>query len=430
MLVIYCHRQSQRLSYAVSIVFDVVCKSTYKLTEDRDEFLRHDGPKIHYSKDTFEGIPGILPSGLLTDQFTLDKKPEKGIYKDVPHIFPNRNAFLPFDVFSAIFYMVSRYEEYGDFEPDRHGRFPMQQSTAYELGFHKKAIVHHWSKQLIDALFGQFPALVAEKNHYKFEIGMDIDNAYAYRHKNVFRTIGGLSLSILNPVEYINRLAVLTGNRQDPYDNYDYIFNVLSRNKTTLKTFFLCAAYGTYDKNITPGSKVYRHLVERAKNHGEIGLHPSYASNKRATLETELKTLSELSGKPLQMSRQHFLMLNFPKTYETLLKAGIKHDYSMGYAESAGFRAGIAVPFPFYNVKEDKTTDLIIHPFVFMESCYIHYQAIDIDEIKAEISAMIDEVKSVNGIFHAVWHNEYFGGKGGEKWKELFEYMLEQGSTT
>jgi hypothetical protein len=123
-------------------------------------------------------------------------------------------------------------------------------------------------------------------------------------------------------------------------------------------------------------------------------------------------------------------MLSFPKTYRALEKVGIKNDYSMGYAENAGFRAGIAIPFPFYNLEEEKTCELIVHPFAFMESCYIHYESLESEKIKSEISALIEEVKSVNGVFHAVWHNEYLGGKQGEKWKDLFEFMLKQGSAT
>ena len=429
MLVLFCDNISQRLIYTLSIVFDVVYKADYKLTDDKNEFLQHQGAKLSYSSEIFDGVPGIIPSEFLNDGSVIEGKPLHGTYNDITHLFPNEGAFLPFDVFASIFFMVSRYEEYGNFKPDQHGRFPLEQSLAHTLGIHKKAIAHHWCKQLADLLNQYYPDLVTNQKTYQFEVGMDIDNAFAYKHKNPFRTVGALIRSVLNPGEYAERLAVLTGNQKDPYDNYEYIFTTLSRHKTALKLFFLCARYGPYDKNISPSSKAFKKLVSVAQKYGEIGIHPSYSSNKNSTLENELKTLNKLSGNNIQSSRQHYLMIRFPTTYDALLKAGIKNDYSMGYAESAGFRAGMAMPYPFYHLKDEKTTDLIIHPFAFMESCYIHYQSLESDQIKSEISSMMDEVKSVNGVFHAVWHNEYLGGKHEEKWKEIFEFMLNQGST-
>ena len=49
-----------------------------------------------------------------------------------------------------------------------------------------------------------------------------------------------------------------------------------------------------------------------------------------------------------------------PQSYLDINNAGILEDYSMGYPEEPGFRAGIARPFYFYNISEDKQTNLKI----------------------------------------------------------------------
>ena len=66
-------------------------------------------------------------------------------------------------------------------------------------------------------------------------------------------------------------------------------------------------------------------------------------------------------------SRQHFLAFELPTTYLKLIQSGILEDYSMGYASHLGFRAGICSPFRFYNLLEEKETDLVVYPFQVMD---------------------------------------------------------------
>ncbi|NJO69236.1 MAG: hypothetical protein HC830_08110 [Bacteroidetes bacterium] len=61
-------------------------------------------------------------------------------------------------------------------------------------------------------------------------------------------------------------------------------------------------------------------------------------------------------------SRQHFLRLKFPGTYHRLMQEGITDDYSMGFHDKPGFRAGIAMPYPFYDLVNEKETTLTVHP--------------------------------------------------------------------
>ena len=48
-------------------------------------------------------------------------------WKGLPVFFQTTSdSDIPFDVFAASFFLVSRYEEYLEFQPDAHGRFPDQ----------------------------------------------------------------------------------------------------------------------------------------------------------------------------------------------------------------------------------------------------------------------------------------------------------------
>lgn len=57
-------------------------------------------------------------------------------WDEIPCFFPtSKNCFLPFDVFAASFYLLSRYEEYLPHLKDEHGRYPASESLAFKNGF-------------------------------------------------------------------------------------------------------------------------------------------------------------------------------------------------------------------------------------------------------------------------------------------------------
>ncbi len=104
-------------------------------------------------------------------------------------------------------------------------------------------------------------------------------------------------------------------------------------------------------------------------------------------------------------SRQHFVRMQFPDTYEALIKADISEDFSMGYASIAGFRASIASPFYFYNLKKEKETELIVYPFVFMDTTLSDYQNLPPEKYLEAVIPLIAETKAVDGTLVGIWHN-------------------------
>jgi hypothetical protein len=83
----------------------------------------------------------IISRILLKISFHL---PEMG--SECPLIFcDNQDSQLGFDVFAAIFWMLSRAEEYGSKQKDQHGRFISVQSLMHTLQSNKIPVVDYWS---------------------------------------------------------------------------------------------------------------------------------------------------------------------------------------------------------------------------------------------------------------------------------------------
>lgn len=431
-MLIYSNILNSRIEYTFRIVFNCLGKGDYSLTDSLEDFNAFQGPAINYSDLESKHPIQIRPNELMKSNRIENINLNISEYNSHLVFFSDpKGECLPYDPIASIFFLCSRYEEYQVYEPDEHNRFTEKNSVLYKWNVIKKPLAHYFFNDIIEVIRKHNAHYSIAVNDYSFIPSFDIDNAYAYRHKSLIRTVGGLLNSILSDfTEFKTRLNVLSGLQTDPYDTYDYIKSINEKFNVRPLFFILTSSKGHFDRNIKPHSKAFKTLILRLKKEGKIGLHPSYSSNNNfSQLNNEKKMLESVNQEHIIKSRQHFLKLKLPETYLKLIDIGIKDDFTMGYSGTGGFRAGICVPFPFYNLKEEKTTNLMIHPFCFMESTYQYYSKLDLDQIKEELSELIKEVKKVNGIFMPVWHNESLGEwtkwKG---WRSVFEYMYANAS--
>jgi hypothetical protein len=186
--------------------------------------------------------------------------------------------------------------------------------------------------------------------------------------------------------------------------------------------FFLSGDYGNFDVNYALKTRAFRKLLRTMSDDRQIGIHPSYRSNQSfEILKEEYDVFSEILGKRPEISRQHFLIVKMPETYNRIISLGIKHDYSMGFASRPGFRAGTSRPFRFYDLKNEKETDLTIHPFVMMDVTLRQYLKLDVAVAMEKVTDMSDKLRSVNGLFTLLWHNESLCNTGEWKgWDRVF----------
>jgi hypothetical protein len=141
------------------LVFHDLLKVDYHITTDIDEFQSSDIPKFIYGEKAFSDDLFFNSSGLLfdrgVDNIELESFDHNGINAFFP-VFDNQSA-LPFDVFSAIFYLVSRYEEYQPFVRDGHGRFTANLSRSAELGILDKPVVNIWALEIKKIILDKYP---------------------------------------------------------------------------------------------------------------------------------------------------------------------------------------------------------------------------------------------------------------------------------
>ena len=424
-IVIFSPKINTRLKYTCDVLFKSVLAIDYKLIDDLNS---QDKPHINYSDDKLSETLSIKPHALL---FEADIKPQNIIvtYKnDIPFFFKTSDTqVIDYDIFASTFYMASRYEEYLPFTPDKHGRFKVESSVAYKAGFLHLPVIHLWAETLKEALNVQFPDIQFPKQTFKQINTIDIDVAYAFKGKPWIRQVGNILKSAVtfNFKELKYRWNYWV-NGVDYLDTYDYIIHLAKSSQKPLIFFFEVGKYSKNDRNI-PLNNVYKTLIKRLSTVGSIGIHPSYQSNVKTDQLPELiQSLSNVVDQKITKSRQHFLLLTFPETYERLIANGISEDYSMGFSDKIGFRAGLCVPFPFFNLKTNEQRPLTIIPFQVMDGTLKDYMNLSISEAKEETLKLKQQVENIGGTFVSIFHNSSLTDSGEwEGWLEVYEAMIE-----
>ncbi|MGC9152012.1 MAG: polysaccharide deacetylase family protein [Microbacter sp.] len=431
-LLIYTPYITTRIQYVVNYLFVDYLQWECRLTESISDLHAYDGLKLAYATTPVEHVKRIWQHPLLLEQTVRPQTIDLFEWENgLPAFFKTDDAdtFIPFDLFAASFYLLTRYEEYISNETDRFGRFKPEQSTAFRGGFLKRPLVNHWMVHLSKKLTGEDDFEACSSRRFSYLATYDIDHAFLFRHKGIYMNLGGFlkDLSKGNLKQSKHRLLTVSRFQKDPYDAYDFLFTLNKRFKLNPYYFILCAEKRSkYDRNIPLANKAFDRLLNRLKQHGIIGLHPSFmAGNNLSMIDTEKKSLESAIQLPVRWSRQHFLLLKFPDTYRALEASGITTDFTMGYAAYPGFRASVSTAYLFFDLPRNRVTSLRIQPFAYMDATLHDYLNLSPQEAEAVIRGLIDEVKAVRGEFVSLWHNNALSNHGKWcGWKAVYYHSL------
>lgn len=431
MLSIYTPQVTNRIRYTFDLFFKELLDIPYQLISNRDQFFATPHPKFSYDQNPVADELCFGAVYLLFEKGVKLHEMEIGECEGITTIFNlshQNEGCLPFDPFAAAFYFVSRYEEYLPHVKDQFSRFPAKESLAFKHGFLQKPVVNHYAVMVKKKLQERYPEMQFPQKEFAFIPTYDIDSAYAYLNKGVIRNFAGLlkSLLELDLATFTDRVKVLSKMKKDPFDSYEWLHDFHKKHDLKPVYFFLVGDYDEYDKNISLNIAQFRELITSIADIAEVGIHPSFASNSDiAKLKKELAGLSQTLKRDIRKSRQHFLKLEMPETYQNLIEQGVTDDYTMGFATQTGFRAGICSSFYFYNLESENKTGLRIHPFAVMDATLNYYQGLSPRQFPDAVYPLIDEIKKVNGTFISLWHNNSFSEeKEWSGWKKVYEDMV------
>ena len=429
MLLVYSHRNTPRIRYIFKHILTRTLLIPVSFTSKVEDFVAHNGLKLSYTKTALGSEFFIKSNDLLFEQGVNDLEINVQKWDDVPCFFAtNINSSLPFDIFAASFYLITRYEEYLPHVKDTHGRFTAEQSLAFKYKFLEKPVIDIWSYKFLLLLKERFPDYTYKTRKYNYISTIDIDNAYAYKHKSFIRGFGGFFMDIFRFKlrDVWNRTAVNLNLKKDPFNTFNELLSF--KKEFNIKTifFFSIGDYTTFDTNVSASKNKYKLLIKNVQDYALVGLHPSYFTmNNASMLKKEKGRLENITNTTIKKSRQHYLRFNLPETYQQLIDLEIDEEYSMGYASNVGFRASTCTPFYFYDLDFEIQTPLKVFPFALMDTTLNDYLKLTPKQSLGKIRDLRNEIKAVNGTFITLFHNEslsdYLRWKG---WQRLYESML------
>jgi hypothetical protein len=428
-MLFYSDHSSPRLTYMLDLFSNEIFNEPFTFVADRDVYKSSAGPKLNYSSGNIsDGEFVIRPHTLLFESEIREQQISVFELNGKPAFFRTDGDF-PFDIYAAVFFLVSRYEEYLSFQPDIYGRYPYQASLAFRENFLSIPLVNYWLEDFKNALRAKFPELIFRRKDFKFIPSYDIDIAYSYKYKGLKRNLGGFCRSLVQGkwTYLLDRWDVIFNKKKDPFDSYEWLDSLHLYCRTRAYYFFLLAkkAKGV-DKNISPGNQQMQSLIAYHAGGYTVGIHPSWQSgDEEAILMEEVDRLAAITGVPVKYSRQHYIRMNLPLTYRRLIDVGVEKDFSMGYGSKNGFRASIASSYYWYDLKAEKKTTLMLFPFCFMDSNAFYVDHLQPQAAFTELMSFYRKIKEVNGLMVTVWHNNFFGTDPMfAGWKEVYEVFL------
>lgn len=392
-----------------------------KFTTKIEEFIAHEGLKFSYGKKRLGNELFIQNVDLLLEQGLGDLDIKVQQWDETKCFFGvSEKSDLPFDIFAASFYLLSRYEEYLPHVKDDFGRFPASESLASKEGFIHSPVVDIWAYKFKKILAFKFPEIEFKKRNFEAVSIISVSHVFNFKNKGFLRTLTGIIIDLwkMKFSRIKDRVEVLLRLKKDPYNVFEDLIQVIKKHKIKLVFMFQLSDFNIFDRNINHNRLNYRSIIKFVGDYSQVGLRLGYFAVKDLeALKVEKRRLENIIHGPLQnvLNSKYNLML--PDHYGYLNELEISDDYSMGYPETIGFRAGTSTPYLFYDINMEITTPLKIHPYIFhSQVCHKRTE----EEVKNYIAITLRELKLVQAPFVAIFKNRDFS----DYYDKSFYYSL------
>lgn len=356
------------------------------------------------------------------------------------------------DIIASTYYLVSRYEEMTHrSQRDSLGRFLGRDSLPYRAGFLHRPIIEEYSRSLArllerEGILAEFGLKHTERHGFA-RINLTHDLHSPFKHPNLYSLLRNLVVGKLPSLSDL--WHIVRKPESDPYYTFDeifelnhslqqrakegqvhttlylkvpshhkldnpnyhlshgYMFNILSKaDKIQARFGLLCSYASSRNPHLIPEElKRLRHYLHRVHNR----LY-GWQSDCKHELHRESKGLKCTRDIELMRSRHNFLALGEPEDTREMIAAGIRHDYSMGYADIAGFRLGTCRAVRAINPNNRALTDLTMHPLTAMDYTLTNADAMALGEGEAfdYMIQLISQIEQYGGEVNLLWHNEVF----------------------
>lgn len=379
---------------------------------------------------TDKSLP-VLPLKKLEGTEILYGKPQSSVKDEQMHVHA--------DLIASAFFLLTRYEECVRRDVrDAHGRFTGKESLPFRAGFLQRPIVDEYGvilRRYLRQMGVEIPEPVCGFRH--IWLTHDVDTIWSWsNYYYALRTTARRVISNL-PDKLLPLKAVADYKQFDPA----YTFPWLSEKDEEVRRahgaekctplYFLmgCTQRGSHDDGYMHNRKRTLDLIKFLQERDcAIGYHVSYrASVEKTETAREIERIADLTKQKIVLSRNHFLASREPEDFHTLLHAGITDDFTMGYADVAGFRLGTCRPVKWIDPTKREVTTLTLHPMTVMECTLdreIYMGIQQEDDAYDFVCGLLSSVYEYGGEVVFLWHNPSVSEKNPGYHRSLYQRLL------
>jgi hypothetical protein len=327
---------------------------------------------------------------------------------------------LDVDVFGASFFMLTRYEEAVLSTRDEHDRFPADATIAASAGFLRRPLVNECLELLWLALHYLWPALERKPLQFKVAPSHDVDWPLAGERgvAQLLRRAAADTFRSRDPRASARRLVGYAARRAGRHDldvnnTFDAIMEASESHGLRSAFYFIAdRPADLMDGNYSLDDPWIRGLLRRIHQRGhEIGLHASYTTPTDA--EQTRRERDKLAGvldeegivQDRLGGRQHYLRWRNPDTWRNWAGAGLDYDSTLGFSDELGFRAGVCLEYPVFDLQREQPLALRELPLVAMEGAALDKLGLSPAAAAEAIGELRETCRLYGGTFTLLWHN-------------------------
>lgn len=426
MLLIHIDKASPRISYIFKHICLRILGLEISFSTSLEEFIAHQGPKISYGKKSLGNELFFQSYGLLEQQGFESFEISVKKWEDTFGFFAvSTSSALPFDIFSASFYMITRYEEYLPHVKDEKGRFMASESLAFKSGFLQQPVVDIWAYKFKEKLLTVFPSLDFPEKKLIIHPIIAATEPFVFKYKGMLRSLVGFANDLITGKfrRMAERTKVILGFQRDPVDTFKWLINNARHSNFDLTVFFLLGNALVFQEGMNTHRQKYKLLLKYVSDYKNVGLIFSYeALSQYERLKEEKRRMEHITNRAVERTLNAEFLVNLPELYRNLVELQVKRDFTMVFRDTAGFRAGTCTPFLFYDLDYEIKTPLIVHPAALTTQAFNQRYSADIEKT---VDHLLAQVEKINGTFTMIFSNsDFISDEEHKVWRSIFSEKL------
>lgn len=419
--------------YACNILFGVLMQTPYEISvSDVKDTVVKIGNRALIVEDHFFG-------NFLTPLSYLNKDniPKgAGVFhdnkgKEIPMIFGNDTLSITDneiicgnDVLASIYFLTSRWEEYV-LGRNKSGKCDENSLYLVNNNISKIPLVHVYETFIKELLVLMGYGFNLDRK-FKVITTHDVDRCYLTgwiemlrNARNLYKIGKGIVAKKL-----LHDFIWYKINSPNPFDTFGFFMDCADKYHSEDYFFFKACIDGEKGFTYSIGEDRVKRMVQEVQKRGyTVGFHPSETTFDNSTqFKKELNRLDSLEAVSYS-GRNHGLYCN-TATYHQWEEAHAEFVSNYGFQYQNGFRCGICVPFPLFDIYERVQLNLYEIPFELMDTVMLRNKP-QIESALFDMKEIINKVVDYQGVLCMNWHTNVYNMPEMQKYKSVYINLLE-----